>query len=31
MKQIGQVEPEPSDVRPELENPEEPEPGEEGE
>ena len=30
MKQIGQVEPDPSDVRPEPENPEEPEPPKKG-
>ena len=31
VKQLGQVEPEPGEVRPEPENPEEPEPGGENE
>jgi hypothetical protein len=31
VKQLGQVEPDPGEVRPEPENPEEPEPGDESE
>ena len=31
VRQVGQVEPDPADVRPEPENPEEPSPGDESE